>query len=308
MDEEEIKKNKDPNADKTFILNTGFLERFRELISDLSVDVQKNADLKKKDFIVRPRAPGVYPGILVFHDWWGLDDYVRSVCLRLAKKGFVAIAPSLYYGEMTHRESVAKILMKNVNPEKVMEIVEGYFEKLMTYPFVDRRYIGTIGFLMGGYYSLLAAAKIKEIKASAAIYGHFPRSLSDQELSQITNPVFLASGVLEDWLEQEEFNLYSETFKDNKVNISVQKYENVRLNFMDELHPEGFDYGSTENLWKQLGEFFETHLRPVQPKQSRVKRYFGFLGGGFAKLAEDAIGEKKEKPKENAEEEEEEDD
>lgn len=309
MDEEEIRKNKDPKRDKTFVLNLGFLERFRQLISDLSIDVQKNFDYKKNDFLVRPRAPGVYPAILVLHDWWGLDDFVRSICLKLAKKGFVAFAPSLYEGEVTNREAIARVLMKNADPSQVVPVIESYFEKLMTYPFVNPRNIGAFGFLMGGYYSLLAASRIPELAAAAVVYGRFPGDILDN-LSDIHCPVFMASGSLDDWLEREEFNLIGEMLTSGEVKVTKRNYDNVGQAFMDDLHSESFDYVSAEEAWKNIIDFFAANLKRGDLRQDRLaKRRFGqwgglidwleksFLGEQLLRLIEAAIGEEVKKVK-----------
>lgn len=303
MDENEIRKNQNPKADKNFILNVGFLGRFRQLITELSIDVQKNFDAKKMDFFVRPRAPGIYPAVLVFHDWWGLDDYVRSVCLRFAKKGFVAMAPSLYQGEVTNREPIAKVLMRNAYPERVMPVIESYFEKLAAFPFVDSRNVGTVGFMMGGYYSLLAASRLNGISAAAVVYGRFPANILE-DLPHINCPVFLASGGLEDWLDQEESTLIGETLTTNKIKTVVRRYDQARQDFMDDLHPQGYDYVSSEDAWKNIFEFFNECLRHKGREEERpIRRRFGKFGGAvidwlegfplgeqFLKLLENASG------------------
>ena len=43
---------------------------------------------------------GEGPGVLVLHAWWGLNDTMRAVCMRLAEAGFVAFAPDLYHGKV----------------------------------------------------------------------------------------------------------------------------------------------------------------------------------------------------------------
>src|SRR5262252_10478637 len=54
-------------------------------------------------------AKGKAPGVLVFHEWWGLNDYIKSRADQLAKMGYVAFAPDIYGdGETTKDTAIAK--------------------------------------------------------------------------------------------------------------------------------------------------------------------------------------------------------
>ena len=60
-------------------------------------------------------ATGSGPGVVVIQEWWGLVDHVRDVCDRLAREGFVALAPDLYRGEATSDPTAAERLMMNLD-------------------------------------------------------------------------------------------------------------------------------------------------------------------------------------------------
>ena len=47
-------------------------------------------------YLVRPREPGSYPGIIVIHEAWGVIEHIRDVARRFANLGYVVLAPDLY--------------------------------------------------------------------------------------------------------------------------------------------------------------------------------------------------------------------
>lgn len=270
-----------PYVDRTFLLNTTYLDKFKELISDLSIEVKKNHDAKKKDFIVKPRAPGVYPAIILVHDWWGLDDHARMVAMRFAKEGFIVLAPSLYRGEMTARADVARHLMRYLTPDDAYNVILEGYRQLVNMPDVAKERIGIIGFQMGGYHALQAAVNMKVFGAASAFYGRFPKSIVE-DLMHINCPVLFFTGGSEDWFEQEEIKAMEKGFAEHKMNARVQKYDHVGLSFFDDLHMEGYDYISAENAWNHAVQFFKGNLKEKKLATfPRMRKWVGPAMGGL---------------------------
>lgn len=303
-DNEKFRKVKNFFIERSYRIDIGYLNKFRELITDLSIDVKKNFDRKKRDFFVRPRAPGKYPAVIVLHDWWGMNDYIRRVCMRFGKEGFVAQAVSLFDGEETERAEVARILMRYLDPDKVIATVQSYVDLLKTLPFVNGRKIALVGFLMGGYYALQSAAHVRGVAAVVAYYGRFPRSVIE-EINKISIPVLFIAGGTVDWLEREEVKEIAEGLLGKGKKGRVLHYPHVSQAFFDDRHIDEYDYISAEDAWKQGIAFLKAELRRndnvLHPQLRRVAGPFGekvidrmekfFWGKQFLDLLEAAIGD-----------------
>jgi carboxymethylenebutenolidase len=126
----------------------------------------------------QPEGDGPFPAVLVFFEAFGLNEHIRDVARRLAREGYVAVAPDFYhrlpeprvagYGDM---ERVAALASATPD-EHVVEDVGAVLGFLKTSPAVRADRIGAIGFCMGGRMSFLAACHFpEEIRAVASFYG-----------------------------------------------------------------------------------------------------------------------------------------
>ncbi|MCS7311219.1 MAG: dienelactone hydrolase family protein, partial [Armatimonadetes bacterium] len=61
----------------------------------------KNGGDTVQAYLATPRGRGTFPGLIVIHEWWGLNDWVRSQADALAREGYVALAVDLYRGRVT---------------------------------------------------------------------------------------------------------------------------------------------------------------------------------------------------------------
>jgi len=115
---------------------------------------------------------GEGPGVLVLHAWWGLNDTFKGVCDRLAKAGFVALAPDLYDGEIAHTQKEALQLKRKHKAADIRKLINSAMRALVEHPTVDQPLIGVVGFSLGGFYALgLANQKPRSIAAVVTFYG-----------------------------------------------------------------------------------------------------------------------------------------
>lgn len=112
------------------------------------------------------------PGVIVIQEWWGLTDHIVNVADRLAREGFVALAPDLFGGSTTHDAEEAGRLMSALPVEQAAKDLGGAVDFLLGHEAVTSERVGAIGFCMGGGFVLMLAAQQGDrIGAAVPFYG-----------------------------------------------------------------------------------------------------------------------------------------
>jgi carboxymethylenebutenolidase len=116
---------------------------------------------------------GKGPGILVLHAWWGLNDFFRDFCDRLAQEGFVALAPDLFSGKVARTIAEAEQHLSEFNEEQdAPPIVLSAVENLRKHAAVSANGLGVIGFSLGASWALwLAQQKPEWMRTVTLFYG-----------------------------------------------------------------------------------------------------------------------------------------
>lgn len=126
-------------------------------------------------YVARPDAKGRFPVVVVIPEVFGLHEYIRDICRRLAKLGYVAISPDLFVrqGDPSKVSDFAEIrrIVGGASEEQVTDDIGSTLAFLRRQPYADRSKIATTGFCWGGAVVWLASARFKEIKAGVAWYG-----------------------------------------------------------------------------------------------------------------------------------------
>ncbi len=140
-------------------------------------------------FLAMPRdATEPLPGIIVIHEWWGLNDNIKAATRRLAGEGYVALAVDLYDGKTAGTPQEAQALMTELvaQPDAARANLRQAYEYLEKYAFAPR--IGSIGWCLGGGWSLQTGLLFPDqLDAMVMYYGQLVNA--DSELETLKMPL-----------------------------------------------------------------------------------------------------------------------
>jgi carboxymethylenebutenolidase len=203
-------------------------------------------------------AEGHGPGLLVLQEWWGLVPQIRSVCDRLARSGFVALAPDLYRGESTTDPDAAGRLMMNLEIERAGRDLGAAAKALRSQPETDGSAIGCIGFCMGGQLALYSACLRDEIKAVVDCYGVHPEvSLDFSECKARILGIFAEN---DDFIPLSAVEALGNALEDADLSHDLVTYEGVQHAFLNDDRPDVYDAVVAARAWHDIETFLKAEL------------------------------------------------
>jgi carboxymethylenebutenolidase len=118
-----------------------------------------------------PQGPGPHPALIVIHEWWGLNDWIKQEAAGYAAKGYVALAVDLYRGKVAADPELAHELMRGLPQDQGVRDLTAAVTWLQSRKDVKRDRIGAVGWCMGGGYALELAIASPTLRAVAVNYG-----------------------------------------------------------------------------------------------------------------------------------------
>jgi len=156
---------------------------------EVEVDV---GDRMVPAYLARPDAPGRFPVVLVISDVFGVHEYIRDVCRRLAKLGYVAIAPDLFVrsGDPSKTNDFNQIrrIVGAASDKQIFNDLSGTVRFLKAQSFVDKSRMAVTGFCWGGAISWLICERMPEFRAGAAWYGRLTAPKPGEFLGETNRP------------------------------------------------------------------------------------------------------------------------
>lgn len=217
----------------------------------------RSGDNAVSAYVASPQS-GTGPGILVVHDDWGLNDFARDVCDRLARADFVALAPDLLNGQRASAAADADRLAKELDASKALEILDGSVAELFNQHATDGKSVGTLGFAMGGQLALALACQHTRVGAVADFYGWHPGVKPD--FDALTAPVLAIFAGEDPEIEAASAQRLEVDLTAAGVRCSVQTRPDVRAGFMNDGRPDVHDAVAEFESWDALLAFFRAEL------------------------------------------------
>jgi dienelactone hydrolase len=145
------------------------------------------------------------PGILVVHEFWGLDDYAKTRAKQLAELGYVAFAADMYGdGKVTEhpKEAGAMATEVRMNQKEWLARAHAGLKVLRDHPLVDGTKLGAIGYCFGGSTVLTLANTGAEIKAAVSFHGALPTPNED-DLKNVKAKILICHGAADAFIKED---------------------------------------------------------------------------------------------------------
>ena len=209
-------------------------------------------------YLVRPaQTDGPFPAVVVVHENRGLNPYIEDVARRLAKDGFLALAPDglSSVGGYPGNDDSGRELQSKVDPEKLLNDFFAGFEHLLTHGQSTGK-VGCVGFCYGGGVCNAMAVAYPELAASVPFYGRQPAA---GDVARVEAPLLIHYAALDErinagWPE------YEAALKQHGKAYTAHVYEGVNHGFHNDSTPR-YDQAAAELAWERTVAFFNEHLK-----------------------------------------------
>ncbi len=210
-----------------------------------------------RGYLVRPaKAEGKLPAVLVVHENRGLNPYIEDVARRVAKAGFMALAPDglTSVGGYPGNDEKGRELQKTVDGTKLMNDFFAGFEHLLAREDSTGK-VGAVGFCYGGGVCNALAVAYPEMSASVPFYG---RQAAAEDVPKIQAPLLLHYGELDERVNA-GWPAYEAALKEHGKSYAAHIYEGANHGFHNDSTPR-YDEKMAKLAWDRTVAFFGEHL------------------------------------------------
>src|ERR1700680_1617922 len=234
---------------KIFLLMFTVLFASAAFAADSKPVSYKSGDETVQGVLYTPAGKGPFPAIIVIHEWWGLNDWVKEQASKLADQGYVALAVDLYRGKVATTPDMAHELMRGVPDDRAKRDLHAAFEFLQSHPNVNKNRIGAIGWCMGGGYALDVALQEPTLAADVINYGHL--ATDPEALNKINEAILGIFGGKDQGIPPESVKMFEATLKQLGKRVETKIYPDAGHAFENPNNRAGYRPDDAADAWKR---------------------------------------------------------
>ncbi len=219
----------------------------------------KSGDETVKGLLYTPSGKGPFPAIIVIHEYWGLNDWVKEQASKLSDQGYEALAIDLYRGKVATTPDLAHELMRGVPEDRAKRDLHAAFEFLQAQPNVKKDRIGAIGWCMGGGYSLDVALQEPTLAADVINYGHL--ATDPAELKNISAPILGSFGGQDQGITPDDVHKFEAGMKQLDKKVEIKIYDDAGHAFENPNNKTGYRPADAADAWKRTVNFLAENLK-----------------------------------------------
>jgi carboxymethylenebutenolidase len=221
----------------------------------------KSGDETVQAVLYTPAGKGPFPALIVIHEWWGLNNWVKDQASKFADQGYEALAIDLYRGKVATTPEMAHEIMRGVPEDRAKRDLHAAFEFLQSQPNVKKDRIGAIGWCMGGGYSLDVALQEPTLAADVINYGHL--ATDADAIKKINAPILGLFGGQDQGITPDDVRKFEATMEQLGKKIDIKIYDDAGHAFEnpDNKNKPGYRPDDAADAWKRTVSFLAENLK-----------------------------------------------
>jgi carboxymethylenebutenolidase len=234
-----------------------------------------NGDLQIAAYQAQPASEGQFPAVIVIQEIFGVNAHIREVTDRIAKEGYVAIAPAIYQRQAPGFETgytpeditIGRQYKEQTTASELLSDIQATIDYLKTLPSVKQTGFGCIGFCFGGHVAYLAAT-LPEIKATASFYGAGIATLTPgggtptiARTADIKGTLYAFFGTQDASIPPEQVDQIAIELEKHQISHRIFRYNAQHGFFCD--HRGNYDATAANDSWEQVKDLFQQELKPA---------------------------------------------
>jgi carboxymethylenebutenolidase len=219
----------------------------------------KSGDETVQAMLYTPPGKGPFPAIIVIHEYWGLNDWVKDQASKLADQGYEALAIDLYRGKIATTPDMGHELMRGLPEDRAKRDLHAAFEFLASQPNVRKDRIGAIGWCMGGGYSLDVALQEPTLAADVINYGHL--ATDPEALKKINAPILGLFGGQDRGITPDDVHKFEQALKKLGKRVEIKIYADAGHAFENPNNKDGYRAEDAADAWKRTVDFLAATLK-----------------------------------------------
>jgi carboxymethylenebutenolidase len=212
-------------------------------------------------YVVPKERSGRLPGIVVIHEWWGLNDQIKDEARKLAGEGYAVFAIDLYDGEVAADATRAGQLAGSVrqNPDAALAKMKAALDYLAAQPEVASDTLASLGWCFGGGMSaILGTSGDPRLKATAIYYG---TPITDAvKLAKMKQPVLGVWGKEDQSIPVANAEAFETSLKKQNTPVEFYYYDGAGHAFANPTRSDSYRPEATADAWVKTLDFLSRNL------------------------------------------------
>lgn len=210
-------------------------------------------------YLATPAGSGPFPGVVMVHEWWGLNNDIARLADALAAEGYVVLAPDAFRGSVAQDAQGAMQQVRGTPQEQIAGDMDAALDFLRSHELVDADRVASMGFCFGGTQSMYMGTRNPELAAVVTLYGGGPiQDAAQLGAMEEAGPVLGIFGAEDGSIPVSEVRGFEQALEERNIENTITVYEGVGHAFVGSENYDGG--GAPGRAWDQLVGFLDENL------------------------------------------------